>query len=133
MNIRLVSLFAVAAMTAAGSVSAQSASLWEEFGSGDGLTISYNPLTVRHNNGVVTFLEKVSYATPPTLSNGQRVAYYTVDMTINCAASTYAHANFTTYTAEGTVIPGVTDPTPAGMNAIPPGSAPDSLKTKFCT
>lgn len=133
MNNRIASIFALAALSAAGPVSAQSASLWEEFGSGDGLTVSYNPLTVRHNDGVVTFLEKVSYATPATLPNGQRVAYYTVDMTINCAANTYSHANFTTYAADGAVIPGVNDPTPAGMNAIPPGTPPAAFRTKFCT
>ena len=134
MNTRSAVVMTVLALATAGPVIAQSAYLWEQLGTDGDLTISYNPLTVRHNNGVVTFLEKVAYGTPAPLPNGTSVSYYTVDMTIDCAASTYSHSNFTAYSAEGTVIPNVSDSTPAGMNPITPdGGAPAAFKTKFCT
>lgn len=132
MKVVLTSLALALALVTVGSVAAQSTYLWEELGSADGLTVSYNPVSVRHENGLVTFLEKLSYATAQTLPNGQLMGYYTVRMTIDCAASTYAHADYTAYTAAGVVIPGVTDPTPAGMNAISPGGAPDAFRIKFC-
>jgi hypothetical protein len=132
MKIRVIWPAAFLAFATVTSANAQSAYLWEELGTGDGLTVSYNPLTVRRNSGVVTFLEKVSYATPAQLPNGRAVGYYTVDMTINCAANTYSHANFTAYTTDGTVIPNVADTVPAGAHAIE-GGAPSAFKTKFCT
>jgi len=115
-----------------GFAAAQSAYLWEELGSGDGLTVSYNPLTVKVRDGMATFLEKVAYATPAPLPNGQAMSYYTVSMTIDCAADTYAHADFTAYGTEGSVIPNVNDPTPSGMNPIAAGGAPAAFKAKFC-
>ena len=116
----------------AGTAAAQSAYLWEELGSGDGLTVSYNPLTVKVQDGMATFLEKVAYDTPAALPNGQAVSYYTVQMTIDCGANTYEHADFTAYSAEGVAIPNVNDPTPPGMNAIAGGGAPAAFKAKFC-
>lgn len=133
MPARLASFVAVLALSVHGPVVAQSAYVWEELGSGDGMTVSYNPLTVRHNSRRVTFLEKVSYSTPQPLGDGVSQGYYTVDITIDCAANTYQHANYTAYTAEGAVIPGAADSTPAGMNPIAPGGAPSAFKAKFCT
>lgn len=129
----VAALVVILALTSAGAASAQSAYLWEELGSGDGITASYNPLSVRRSEGVVTFLEKVSYAAPATLPNGKSMGYYTVEMSIVCAADTYEHANYTAYTPAGEVIPGAVDPTPSGMNAIAPGGVPAAFKTKFCT
>ena len=126
-------ILAVMLLGSAGTAAAQSAYLWEELGSGDGVTVSYNPLTVTHRNGSVTFLEKFAYDTPQQAPNGQLVSYYTVQITIDCAASTYAHADFMAYNAEGTALPDVADSTPAGMNPISPGGVPDEFKTKFCT
>lgn len=128
----IASLAAVLILAAASSAAAQSSYLWEELGSSDGMTVSYNPLTVRHTDGQVSFLEKVSFASPVPISNGQKMSYYTVEMTIACAADTYAHANYTVYGGDGEVIPDVSDPTPAGMNAIAPGGAPAAFKAKFC-
>ncbi|MCG9915057.1 MAG: hypothetical protein MH112_01690 [Phenylobacterium sp.] len=132
MKVVLAPLALVLTLATAGTVAAQSTYLWEELGSGDGMTASYNPLTVKHENGVVTFLEKISYATPGELPDGRLMGYYTVKMTIDCAAKTYAHADYTAYTAAGVVVPGVADSTPAGMNAISPGGVPDDFRVKFC-
>ena len=132
MKVVLAPLALAMTLATAETVVAQSAYLWEELGSGDGLTVSYNPLSVQHENGMVTFLEKVSYATPAVLPDGQQVGYYTVKMTIDCAAKTYAHADYTAYTPAGVVVPGVADSTPAGMNAISPGGVPDDFRVKFC-
>ena len=125
-------LIAIATVASSGLASAQSSYLWEELGSSDGMTVSYNPLTVRHTDGQVSFLEKVSFASPVPISNGKKMSYYTVEMTIACAADTYAHANYTVYGGAGDVIPNVQDPTPAGMNPIPPEGAPIAFKAKFC-
>lgn len=124
---------ATLAIGGAGLASAQSTYLWEELGSGDGITASYNPLSVRHSEGRVTFLEKISYATPTPLSSGESLGYYTVEITIACAADTYEHANYIAYTPAGDVIAGAEDPTPAGMNAIAPGGVPAAFKNKFCS
>lgn len=132
MKVILAPLALALTLMTSGTVAAQSTYLWEELGSGDGLTASYNPLSVQNENGIVTFLEKISYATPAVLPDGQQVSYYTVKMTIDCAAKTYAHADYTAYTAAGVVVPGVTDTTPAGMNAISPGGVPDAFRIKFC-
>lgn len=126
------SLAAVLILATAGAAAAQSSYLWEELGASDGMTVSYNPLTVRHTDGQVSFLEKVSFANPVPISNGQKMSYYTVEMTIACAANTYAHANYTVYGGDGEVIPNVNDPTPAGMNPIPADGAPIAFKAKFC-
>ena len=133
MNTRIAVLISFLATATAGPVLAQSAYLWEELTSGNGMTISYNPLTVRHSNGMVTLLEKTSYDTPQPLGNGISQGYYTVDLTIDCAANTYSHANYTAYTADGAVISDATSPFPAGMMAIPTESPPEGFKMKFCT
>lgn len=133
MKAAVTGLVAALAMTGAGVASAQSTYLWEELGSGDGITASYNPLSVRHAEGKVSFLEKITYAPPTPLSSGKLLGYYTVEITIACAANTYEHANYTAYTPEGDVIAGVEDPTPSGMNAIAPGGVPAAFKGKFCT
>ena len=116
----------------AGTASAQSAYLWEELGSGDGLTVSYNPLTVKVQDGMATFLEKVAYDTPAPLPNGQAVSYYTVQMTIDCGAATYEHADYQAYDSDGAVIANVSDSTPPGMHPIAPGGAPAAFQAKFC-
>ena len=115
-------LIAIATVASSGLASAQSSYLWEELGSSDGMTVSYNPLTVRHTDGQVSFLEKVSFASPVPISNGKKMSYYTVEMTIA----------YTVYGGDGDVIPNVQDPTPAGMNPIPPEGAPIAFKAKFC-
>lgn len=127
-TVGLVAVLILAASPAA----AQSSYFWEELGSSDGMTVSYNPLTVRHTDGRVSFLEKVSFASPVPISNGKKMSYYTVEMTIACAADTYAHANYTVYDGDGDVVPNVDDPTPAGMNPIPADGAPIAFKEKFC-
>jgi hypothetical protein len=132
MRTAVAALIAIATVASSGLANAQSSYLWEELGSGDGITASYNPLSVRHSEGVVTFLEKISYASPSTLSNGKSMGYYTVEMTIACAADTFEHANYPAYTPAGEVIPGVEDPTPSGMNPISPDGVPAAFKTKFC-
>ncbi|MDP1875187.1 surface-adhesin E family protein [Phenylobacterium sp.] len=132
---KIAALLLPATMVAAaisGSANAQSSYLWEELGSGDGLTACFNPLSVKHENGMVTFLEKISYAMPTAISGGRSMSYYTVKMTIDCAASTYQHADFIAYSADGAALTGVQDPTPSGMHPISPGGVPAAFQGKFC-
>ena len=127
-----MALAIISALVIGGGASAHSAYLWEELGSADGLTVSYNPLTVKVENGVATFLEKVAYATPASLPNGEAVSYYTVRMTIDCAAGTYAHADYQAYDSDGAAMTNVSDSTPPGMHPIAPGGAPAAFQAKFC-
>jgi len=117
----------------AGTAGAQSAYLWEELASGNGVTISYNPLTVHREGTVVNVLQKAAFTPYFTTSNGQTASYYTSHLAIDCQANTVTRSNYTAYAANGEVIAGATDQNPHGTVPIPPDSGPAAFKEKLCS
>lgn len=127
----LAALTSLLVLTLAGAAGAQSAYLWEELGSGGGVTASYNPLSVHHEGDLVVFLQKVSFDPPNEEVHGQKVGAYTIKQTIDCAANTFQHADYLAYSPAGVAMPQLADPTP-GANPILPGGLPALFKAKFC-
>jgi hypothetical protein len=112
---------------------AQSAYVWEELASGDGETISYNPLTVRRDGAVVNVLQKVAFSSPFTTSNGVSASFFTSHLAINCEANTVTRSNYTAYDASDNAIAGATDQAPQGTVPIDPESGASMFKDKLCS
>ena len=130
---RIATFLAVFVAAGAGTVGAQSDYLWEQLASGDGFTISYNPLTVRREGTVVNVLEKAEFSPPFTTSNGQSASYYTSHLAIDCQANTVTRSNYMAYAPNGDAIVGATDLNPQGTVPIPPDSGPAAFKDKLCS
>lgn len=126
-------LLAVLFVGCAGTAGAQSAYVWEELASGDGETISYNPLTVSRDGAVVNVLQKVAFSSPFTTSNGVAATYFTSHLAINCEANTVTRSDYTAYDADNNAIAGATDQAPQGTVSIDPESGAAMFKEKLCS
>lgn len=126
-------LLAVLLVSGSGTAGAQDAYLWEELASGEGETISYNPLTVSRDGAVVNVLQKVAFSTPFTTSNGVAATYFTSHLAINCEANTVTRSDYTAYNTDNNAIAGATDPAPQGTVSIDPESGAAMFKEKFCS
>lgn len=126
-------LLTVLFVACAGTAGAQSAYVWEELASGDGETISYNPLTVSRDGAVVNVLQKVAFSSPFTTSNGVAATYFTSHLAINCEANTVTRSDYTAYDADNNAIAGATDQAPQGTVSIDPESGAAMFKEKLCS
>lgn len=129
---RMSVIVGVVVASLAGTASAQSAYLWEQLASGNGVTISYNPLSVRREGTVVNVLQKAAFSPSFTTSNGKTASYYTSHLAIDCQANTVTRSNYTAYAPNGEAIAGATDQNPQGTVPIPPDSGPAAFKAKLC-
>ena len=126
-------LFTVLFVAGAGTAGAQSAYVWEELVSGNGETISYNPLTVTRDGAVVYVFQKVALSSSFITSNGQTARFSTSRLAINCQANTVTRSDYTAYDAANNAIAGATDQNPQGTVPIDPESGAAMFKEKFCS
>lgn len=117
----------------AGAAQAQ-AYVWKEVGSGPGVTVFYNPLTVSTESGVTTVTTRRVYSPPQPGANlsGQAVMVASVveKMGINCAANTSSDLMSTYHDASGAEL--YSQGNVHGQQPIPAGSLASSMAPVVC-